>query len=285
MPSPSVGFAKEAVAIIQKRMPNFVPKVGIILGSGLGTVSEQIENAVIIPYSDLPNFNITSSTVAGHGSRLHLGMLKGVPVACLEGRCHTYEGQVAAIEVLRTMIRTLKLLGCEILLTTNAVGSLRKEVGPGSLVAVKDQINFLFSNPLIGPNDDEIGPRFVSMDDAYDSKLREKMLATAKKLNIPMTEGVYLATSGPTYESHAEIRAYKMLGADLVGMSTVHETMLARHCGMKVVTVSSVTNYGAGLSDEILSHENVLKMGKLISVNLAKLFLAFIAELKNEIQK
>lgn len=283
MPSQSVNFAKEAVAIIKKRAPNFVPKVGIILGSGLGAISNEIQNAVIIPYSDLPNFSVDDSTVAGHSNLLHLGILKGVPVACLEGRSHTYEGILPAIEVLRTTIRTLKLLGCEIMLTTNAVGSLRKEVGPGSLVAVKDQINFLFSNPLIGTNDDEFGERFVSMDNAYDAKLREKMLAVAKKINIPMTEGVFLATSGPTFETHAEIRAFKILGADLVGMSTVHETILARHCGMKVVTVSTVTNLAAGLSDEILSHDNVLKMGKLNSENLAKLFLAFIAELKNEI--
>lgn len=283
MPSPSVSFAKEAAAIIKKRAPNFIPKVGMILGSGLGAVSEQIENAVIIPYSDLPNFTVATSTVAGHSSRLHLGMLKGVPVACLEGRCHTYEGIIPAIEVLRTMIRTLKLLGCEILLTTNAVGSLRKEVGPGSVVAIKDHINFLFSNPLIGPNDDEFGERFVSMDDVYNTKLREKMLATAKKLNIPMTEGVYLATSGPTFETHAEIRAFKILGADLVGMSTVPETIIARHCGMKIVSVGAVVNYGAGMTDEVLSHEGTLRMGKIISENLAKLFLAYVAELKSEI--
>lgn len=272
--------AKEAVAIIKKLAPNFVPKIGMILGSGLGAISSQIEDAVSISYSDLPNFSahpVAGHAIAGHASKLHLGILKGVPVACLEGRTHLYEGG-AAVDVIKTLIRTLKLLGCEILLTTNAVGSLLLDVPPGNLVLVKDQINFMFNNPLIGKNDDEFGPRFVSMDNAYDADLRKSMIQVAQKIGISLREGVYLASSGPTFETHAEIRAYKTLGADVVGMSTVPETIVARHCGLRVVAVSAVTNFAAGLSPEVLSHEGTLKGAALAIESLVKLFLAFVAE-------
>lgn len=267
--------AKKAVEIIRKAAPDFTPKVGMILGSGLGAISSQIENAVSIPYAELPDFS--AYPVAGHSAKLHLGMLKGVPVACLEGRTHFYEGGKAA-EVIKTLIRTLKLLGCEILMTTNAVGSLLLDTPPGSLVLIKDQINFICNNPLIGKNDEEFGPRFVSMDNAYDLKLRERMLQIASKIGINLREGVYLANSGPTFETPAEIRAYKTLGADIVGMSTVPETIVARHCGLRVVTVSAVTNFAAGLSSEVLSHEGTLKGAALAMENLIKLFLTFLAE-------
>lgn len=274
--------AKKAVAIIKKRAPNFKPKVGMILGSGLGAVSSQIQNDIVVSYDDLPNFNVVHdagavSKVAGHSKNLHLGVLKGVPVACLEGRAHLYEGGNAA-EVLKTLIRTLRLLGCEVLLTTNAVGSLRAEEGPGKLMLINDHINFMFANPLIGKNDDEFGDRFVSMDDVYDSGLRKKMLAVANKHKLPLREGVYLATSGPTFESHAEIRAFKMLGADAVGMSTVPETIIARHCGLKVISVCAITNLAAGLSEEKLSHEGTLRGAAIAVENVAKLFLAFLEE-------
>lgn len=278
----------EAVAAIRKRLPaNFVPKVGIMLGSGLGAVSAKIENAVVIEYEDLPNFSVvhheanaankTVSQVEGHGKKLHLGFLHGIPVACLEGRAHPYEGG-NAVEVIKTLIRSLKLLGCEILLTTNAVGSLHVDKGAGNLMLIKDQINFMFANPLIGKNDENFGDRFVSMDNVYDAQLRAQMLLVAQKHQIPIHEGVYLATSGPTFETHAEIRMFKMLGADAVGMSTVPETIIARHCGMRVISVASITNLAAGLSDEVLSHEGTLKGAKLATENLEKLFLAFFAE-------
>lgn len=272
--------AKKAVVMIKKIMPDFKPKIGMILGSGLGAVSDQIKDAVIINYDELPGFSLTH--IAGHASRLHLGMLKGVPVMCFEGRAHTYEGVQEAIAVLRTIIRTLKLLGGEILLTTNAVGSLRADVVPGHLVVVKDHINFMFSNPLIGRNDDEFGERFVSMDDAYDPELRQRFLQIAQKKGLPLTEGVYLATSGPTFETPAEIRAYKILGADTVGMSTVPEIIVARHCGLKTVAISAVVNLAAGMSEEKLSHEGTLKGAKLAVNHLVNLFLAFIEDLGKE---
>ena len=269
--------AKIAAAIIKKIAPGFTPKIGMILGSGLGEVSAQIKDPVTIAYSELPGFSLFH--IAGHASRLHLGMLKGVPVMCFEGRAHTYEGIQEAIAVLRTIIRTLKLLGGEILLTTNAVGSLRADVVPGHLVVVKDHINFMFSNPLIGRNDDEFGERFVSLDDAYDPELRQKFLQIAQQKKLPLTEGVYLAASGPTFETHAEIRAYKMLGADTVGMSTVPEIIIARHCGLRTAAVSAVVNLAAGMSEEKLSHEGTLKGAKLAVDHMVNLFLAFIEDL------
>lgn len=268
--------AKEAAAIIKKLAPNFVPRVAMILGSGLGKVSAQIQNPITISYKDLPGFSV--SHVEGHASQLHLGMLKGVPVACLEGRSHTYEGLNEAIPVIRTLIRTMKLIGCEMLLTTNAVGSLRPEEVPGRLMLIKDHINFMFSNPLMGQNESEFGDRFVSMDDAYDAKLRASMMAIARKYNIPLKEGIYLAGSGPTFETPAEIRAFKILGADAVGMSTVPETIVARHCGLKVISVCAITNLAAGMSEEKLSHEGTLKGAALAVEHVANLFLRFIEE-------
>jgi xanthosine phosphorylase len=268
---------KKCAAIIAKRAPGFQPKFAVMLGSGLGAVSDQIKDAVIIDYKDLPGFYVTS--LEGHSKKMHLGMLKGVPIVCLEGRTHYYEGD-GATESIRIIIRTLKTLGCEILLSTNAVGSLRLEHSPGNLMVIEDHINFTFQNPLIGPDDDEYGDRFVSMDNAYDDGLRQNLLNVAKKLNIPLSSGVFVATSGSTFESHAEIRMYKMLGGHAVGMSTVPETIVARHCGLKVASVCAITNMGAGLSKEVLSHEGTLRGAKLATDNLVKLFLEFIGDAK-----
>ena len=267
---------KKCAAIIAKRAPGFKPKIGVMLGSGFGAISDQIQNAVVIDYKDLPGFYVTS--LEGHSKRMHLGMLKGVPVVCLEGRTHYYEGE-GSTESIRTIIRTLKTIGCEMLLSTNAVGSLLVERGPGNLMVIEDHINFTLQNPLTGPNDDEFGDRFVSMDNAYDAESRQKLLAIAKKSNIPLQSGVYVATSGPTFETHAEIRMYKMLGAHAVGMSTVPETIVARHSGLKVASICAITNLGAGLSKEILSHEGTLRGAKLATDHLIKLFLAFIEEM------
>jgi xanthosine phosphorylase len=267
----------QCVKIINSRAKNFKPRIGIILGSGLGAVSDQIKDKISIPYDELPGFSI-SSQVKGHGKKLHLGILNGTPVACLEGRTHIYEGAEPAIDSLKVLIRTMKRIGCEIMLTTNAVGSLRIEHGPGSLMAVEDHINFMFFNPLIGLNDEEYGDRFVSMDNAYDAELRQKLLNVAKKINVPIASGVFVATCGPTFESHAEIRMYKMMGAHAVGMSTVPETILARHAGMKVVTVCSITNFAAGLTSGSLSHAETIRGAAMAVENLAKLFLAFVGE-------
>jgi xanthosine phosphorylase len=270
-----ISFAEQAAEIIKKKTNNFVPKIAIVLGSGLGPVAAAIKNPISIPYRELPYFQ--TSDVVGHAHKLSFGMLEGVPVVCLEGRVHPYEGGDALL-IIRNIIRTLKLIGVEVLFTTNAVGSLRKEVGVGELVAITDQINFTSVNPLTGIPDNKMSSRFVSMDDAYDAALRKKLHAVAKAIAVPLHDGVYLASSGPTFETHAEIRMFKAWGADTVGMSTVPETIVARAVGIKVLSVSMITNLAAGLSDEKLSHEGTLKGAAIGIEKLIKLIVAFLQD-------
>jgi xanthosine phosphorylase len=264
-----------AARAIKARRPDFTPKIGVILGSGLGKLANSIEDAIMIPYEELPDFG--NSTVAGHDGFLVLGYLQGVPVACLKGRRHFYEG--ISNPMVQTLVRTLKLLGCETLLATNAAGSMRSEAGPGSLMLITDHINFSFHNPLVGQNDDEFGPRFIGMEDAYDPKLRELMLSTADELEITLHQGVYISVLGPSFETPAEIRAFKLWGADAVGMSTVPEVIVARHCGLKVVVVSAITNYASGMNDAPLTHEETLHFADKASHNMQRLVENFVKKL------
>jgi xanthosine phosphorylase len=243
------------------------PRLGIILGSGLGAVAEALEGAVTIPYTELPDFPAPS--VHGHAGTLALGTLSGVPVACLQGRRHVYEGGDPG--VMRGPVRALKAAGAEALLVTNAAGSLDAQVGPGSLMAISDHINMLGVNPLTGVNDDAIGPRFPSLRDAYDPALLAHLREGAAALQIDLAEGVYLAVSGPSFETPAEIRAFRRLGADAVGMSTVHETILARHAGLRVAAVSAISNLAEGMSDVPLSHEQTLADAQRAAGDLARL--------------
>lgn len=266
----------QAAAYINKKCPGFMPQIGIILGSGLAKFAEQIEEATIISYEELPGFGVC--TVPGHYGQLVLGYLHGVPVACMRGRTHFYEGQ--SREAMLTPIRTLKLLGVETLIITNAVGSLNLDMQPGSLVLIYDHINMQFNNPLVGINDPEFGPRFPGMEDAYDPQLRIQMANTAAKLNIHIAEGVYIGVLGPNYETPAEIRAFKILGADVVGMSTVADVIVARHCGIKVVTISTVTNLAAGLALEKITHEETLHVANQAVNNLTSLICHFVEDYK-----
>jgi xanthosine phosphorylase len=247
------------------------PRLGIILGSGLGAVAEALEDAETISYADLPEFPAPS--VHGHAGTLALGTLAGVPVACLQGRKHVYEGGDPG--AMRGPVRALKAAGAEALFVTNAAGSLNAEVGPGSLMAISDHINMLGVNPLTGPNDDAIGPRFPSLRDAYDPELRAVLHETAQELGIPLAEGVYLATAGPSFETPAEIRAFRTLGADAVGMSTIPEVILARHAGLKVVAVSAITNLAEGMGGEALSHEQTLRYANQAAGDLTRLIIGF----------
>ena len=249
------------------------PRVGVVLGSGLGAVADAIEDPVVVGYDELPGF--PRPTVAGHAGRAVLGAIAGVPVAVLQGRAHLYEGGDA--EALRVPVRALRAAGAEILVLTNAAGSLRPSVGPGSLMAIIDHINMTGVNLLAGPNDDAIGPRFPSLRDAYDPELLEVLRASARDLGIALAEGVYLAVSGPSFETPAEIRAYTTLGADAVGMSTVQETILARHAGLRVAAVSVITNLAEGMSDEPLSHEQTLRAAQEGAGDLSRLLLEFIS--------
>jgi xanthosine phosphorylase len=251
------------------------PRVGVVLGSGLGAVADAVADPTVIDYRELPGF--PRPTVAGHGGSAVLGRIGEVPVAVLEGRAHVYEG--GDREAIRVPVRALRAAGAEILVITNAAGSLRREVGPGQLMLITDHINLSGVNVLSGPNDESVGPRFPSMRDAYDPELRERLRAAADELGTDLAEGVYLATSGPTFETPAEIAAFGKLGADAVGMSTVHETVVARHCGLRVAAVSAITNLAEGMSDEPLSHEQTLRDAKRAADQLAPLLVRFVERL------
>jgi len=251
------------------------PRVGIVLGSGLGAVADAVQGAVHVPYEELPGF--PRPTVAGHAGSAVLGRIGEVPVAVLQGRAHLYEG--GAVDLIRTPVRALRAAGVEILVLTNAAGSLRPEVGPGELMAITDHINMTGFNVLAGPNEDAIGPRFPSLRDAYDPELRARLRAAAVELGITLHEGVYLAVGGPSFETPAEIRAFRTLGADAVGMSTVHETIVARHCGMRVAAVSAITNLAEGMQDEPLSHEQTLRDAARAAGDLAPLITRFVGAL------
>ncbi len=265
-------LAKEAARVIKERAQNFIPKIGIICGSGLGALAEAIESPIIIPYTEIPGF--PQCSVEGHGGNLFLGLLKGVPVVCLQGRAHYYEG--VDNEAIQTLVRTLKLLGCETLVATNSAGSLRPAVKPGSLVIINDHINMQFRSVLSGPNDDEFGPRFIGLEDAYDPKLRQQFHTAGQSLGLNLHEGVYIAVLGPFFETPAEIRAFATLGADMVGMSTVPEVIVARHCGLRVAAISVITNLAAGMNPQQLSHEETLDNANLASANLIQLILNFV---------
>jgi xanthosine phosphorylase len=246
------------------------PRLGIVLGSGLGGLTDALEDAVAVPYQELEGF--PAAGVAGHQGQVVLGRLAGLPVACLAGRKHVYEGDATAM---RVPVRTIRALGAEALFVTNAAGSLRAEVGPGRLMAIADHINLLGVNPLSGPNDDAVGPRFPSLRDAYDPELLARLHAAARALGVDLAEGVYLATAGPSFETPAEIRAFRTLGADAVGMSTVPEVILARHAGLKVVAVSAITNLAEGMGGEELSHEQTLRNAAVAARDLTRLITRF----------
>jgi len=265
--------AYQAAKIIAEKAPGFKPALAIALGSGLGDLAQQLDNAITISYADLPDF--PPCTVAGHSGHLHLGKLNGLPVAFLQGRAHLYEG--VSHEVAKTYVRTLKLIGCESLLLTNAAGGIREDINPGDIVLITDYINFQFTNVLCGHNDEDFGPRFVGMEDAYDSNLREQLLKTAGALNINLKQGVYLGVLGPQFETPAEIRMFAKLGADVVAMSAINEVVTARHCGMRIAMISAISNKAAGMSAEKLSHELTLSGVQKAVDALKQLIVAFVA--------
>jgi xanthosine phosphorylase len=248
------------------------PRVGVVLGSGLGAIADAVADATVIDYEELPGF--PRPTVAGHGGRAVLGGIGEVPVAVLQGRAHVYEG--GDLDPIRVPVRALRAAGAEIVVLTNAAGSLHEDVGPGRLMLITDHINLSGTNVLAGPNDDDIGPRFPSLRDAYDPELRDRLRAAADELGTPLAEGVYLAVSGPAFETPAEIRAYRTLGADAVGMSTVHETAVARHAGLRVAAVSAITNLAEGMNPEPLSHEQTLRDARAAADALAPLLVKFV---------
>jgi xanthosine phosphorylase len=251
------------------------PRAGVVLGSGLGAVADAVEGATVIPYTDLPGF--PRPGVAGHAGRAVAGHVGGVPVVALQGRAHLYEG--VDLDEVRTPVRALHAAGADILVLTNAAGSMRADLAPGQLMLIEDHINLTGVNVLAGPNDDDLGPRFPSLRDAYDPQLRAAMREAAGDVGVELARGVYLAVSGPSFETPAEIRAFRALGADAVGMSTVHETTVARHCGLRVAAVSAITNFAEGMSPEPVSHEQTLRDAARASGDLAPLLTRFLGSL------
>lgn len=266
-------------SIIRARIGHIKPRVGVVLGSGLGEFAERLENTVRISYEDLPGFPQVS--VEGHSGTMMIGEIAGVGVVCLQGRMHMYEGK--SHDVVKTYVRTLKRLGCEYFFAVSASGSLVDNVGPGQLMLIKDHINFQGTNPLIGPNDDEFGPRFFPLDDVYDRETRETLIRLAEGIGLILPEGTYISVTGPNYETAAEIRAFRMMGADAVGMSTVPEVLVATHCGMKVAVIAMITNYATGLAAISHSHEAVVEMARQSSDKVCVLLKQFIESLAGKI--
>ena len=261
---------QQAAAAITAAMGTLRPKTAVILGSGLGGLAGKVQEAVTVQYKDLPGFPVLS--VAGHAGTLVAGKLAGTDVILLNGRKHFYE--TSDPYPLKTMVRAIKAAGVETLFLSNAAGSLRAHMGVSELMLITDHINFLGLNPMTGANDDAFGPRFFAMADAWDAGLRAKIKSAAAGAQVKLHEGVYMAFRGPSFETPAEIRMAQTLGADAVGMSSVPECIIARHCGLKVAGVSCLTNMGAGLSDEQLSHDHTLAMAGKGAAAFEKLVMA-----------
>ncbi len=264
-----------ALSTLRTRAPEAAPRVGLILGSGLDPLAADIEDAVEVAYADLAGF--PDPGVAGHAGRLVLGRLAGQSVACLRGRAHLYEGGPA--DAMAVPVRLLAALGCEIVVLTNAAGGITPGMAAGELMLISDHINFAGANPLVGPNDDAVGPRFPDMTEAYDGPLRAAMKAAAAGEGVRLHEGVYLWCLGPNFETSAEIRAFAALGADAVGMSTVPECLLARHAGLRVAGVSSITNLAAGLGAGAISHDETLAMGARAAAGLSRVLRRFLQDM------
>jgi purine-nucleoside phosphorylase len=258
--------AEEAAASIRERI-SVSPRVAVVLGSGLGSFAESVEHPVAIAYKEIPHF--PQPTVEGHSGRLLVGSVAQTPVAVMQGRVHAYEGYTP--EEVTFPIRVLGRLGINTLIVTNAAGGIRIGLRQGQLVLISDHINFSGRNPVAGPNDERLGPRFFDMTDAYSKRLR--LLAhTAAELE----EGVYLSLSGPSFETSAEIRAFRSWGADMVGMSTVQEVIVARHMGIEVLGISCVTNMAAGILDQPINHQEVMETGARVQAQLTSLLVALL---------
>lgn len=250
-------------------------EIGIVLGSGLGDYAETLENGQYVPYADIPHFPV--STAPGHAGRWWTGKLHGKRVCMLQGRFHAYEGY--DMREITMYVRVMKLLGVKVLILTNAAGCVNTAWGPGNLMMISDFINFSGKNPLTGPNLPEFGPRFPDMSECFSKRLRALCRAQAERLGVTVREGVYMWFNGPCYETPAEIRMARVVGADAVGMSTVPETIVANHCGMEVLGISCLTNMAAGILDQKLSEEEVMETAARVKDTFRALLDATVAAL------
>jgi purine-nucleoside phosphorylase len=275
MTIPLYDRASEAARYILSKAQNRNPRVAVVLGSGLGGVADAVEDGVEIPYADIPHF--VSSTVEGHAGKLIVGSCGGIDVVLMKGRVHFYEGY--SMEEVTMPIRVFSLMGVRSLILTNAAGGTSPHLGPGALMALTDHINLMGENPLQGENDDRFGPRFPDMTSVYTPAYLEAAHAVARELRIVLFEGVYMAVRGPSYETPAEIRMMRKLGADAVGMSTVPEATVARHCGMQVLAISCITNVAAGLATTEINHSEVMEVGARAGKQLSELIVRVIPRL------
>ncbi len=266
--------AREAAAAIKRRADR-APEIGIILGSGLGALAGEVGADASIPFGDIPHFLRTG--VEGHAGRLVVGTLEGRPVAVLQGRVHFYEGNPMAGVMFP--VRVLHALGARILIVTNAAGGLNREWAAGDLMVISDHINFMGTNPLIGPNEDDLGPRFPDMSAAYDPAFVALAEQVALELGITLRKGVYVGVPGPSYETPAELRMLARWGADAVGMSTVHEVITARHAGMRVLGLSAITDMATGETVSAVTHEEVIATARRIEPDFVRLVRRLVAVL------
>ena len=265
----------DSIDYINTYTESFSPEIGIVLGSGLGELADKY-NEFAIPYSDIPHF--VSSTVSGHKGQLVFAHINDRPVVMMQGRNHYYEGY--SMEEITYPIKVLRALGVKTIILTNAAGAINKSFQPGDLMVITDHINFMGQNPLIGPNDYRIGPRFPDMSEVYNKNMIKIVDAAARHLKINIKHGVYIASSGPSYETPAEINMARIIGADAAGMSTVPEAIVANDCGMDVIGISCITNYASGISSKKLSHEEVLETAAKVKNDFMKLILLLLENVK-----
>ncbi|TCK70786.1 purine-nucleoside phosphorylase [Acidipila rosea] len=269
--------ASAAADFLRERIPT-IPQIAVVLGSGLGGFATQLENSVAIPFAEVPYF--PKPTAPGHSGRILCGSCGKTPVAVMQGRVHAYEGY--SPEEVSFPVRVLGRLGVKTLILTNAAGGIRMDLQQGQLVLISDHINFPQLNPVAGPNDERLGPRFFDMTEAYSGRLRKLAQAAAQHEGFMLEEGVYLNVLGPSFETPAEIRAFRGMGADLVGMSTVMETIAARHMDIEVLGISCVTNMAAGIQAEPLNHEEVLATGRQVEEQLGRLLTRIVQALQEQ---
>ena len=266
---------QESADFIRAKIGSFAPKVAMVLGSGLGFLGDEVEDPICVSYRDIPHFK--ASTAPGHKGRLVFGTLRGRNVAVMQGRMHHYEGY--SYEEVGYAVRVLRLLGCDTLVVTNAAGGVNLDFQAGDLMLITDHIKFFGASPLQGPNLDELGPRFPDMSRVYTPALQDVARQCAASLDIPLRQGVYMFFPGPQYETPAEVRAARLLGADAVGMSTVPEAITAAHCGMDVLGFTLCTNMAAGVLDQPLSGEEVIAAGQAAGPRFSALVKACLARL------
>jgi purine-nucleoside phosphorylase len=269
----------EAAADYLRSRTSLRPQMALVLGSGLGGFADELTDALRVPYSEIPYY--PACTAEGHAGTLVLGRCEGIPVAAMQGRVHLYEGWECRDVVFP--VRVFGRMGVRAIVLTNAAGGISSKLSPGCLVAIADHINLQGANPLTGANDERFGPRFLDMGKAYDARFRQLALEEARRLQIEIFEGVYAAMAGPSYETPAEIRFLRTIGADLVGMSTVAEVIAARHMGMRVLAISCVTNMAAGILDQPITHQEVLETGMRVSRQFTALLRTLVPRLASEI--